>query len=118
MDWTIQDLGAAGEFVGAIAVVITLIYLATEVRVAKRSFEANSRLMQRQHELQVAEASKLVAESVAGQLRPMIQDAELAKIWLDGLSAVPLDRVDDFRFNAMAHEQIWDAVDSKLLPQS
>ena len=32
MEWTIQDLGALGEFVGAIGVVITLGYLAYQIR--------------------------------------------------------------------------------------
>lgn len=32
MDWSIQDLGAAGEFVGAIGVVVTLVYLAHQIR--------------------------------------------------------------------------------------
>ena len=32
MGWSIQDLGAAGEFVGAIGVVITLVYLAYQIR--------------------------------------------------------------------------------------
>ncbi|MCH8140758.1 MAG: hypothetical protein IH908_04080 [Proteobacteria bacterium] len=32
MEWTIQDLGAVGEFIGAIGVVITLVYLAHQIR--------------------------------------------------------------------------------------
>ena len=32
MEWTIQDLGAIGEFVGALGVVITLGYLAYQIR--------------------------------------------------------------------------------------
>jgi len=32
MEWSIQELGAAGEFVGAIGVVITLVYLAYQIR--------------------------------------------------------------------------------------
>lgn len=32
MNWSIQDLGAAGEFVGAIGVVVTLVYLAYQIR--------------------------------------------------------------------------------------
>ena len=32
MEWTIQDLGAIGEFVGAFDVVVTLIYLTLQVR--------------------------------------------------------------------------------------
>ena len=43
MDWTIQELGAIGEFVGAIAVVATLFYLTIQVRQNKRSTDANTR---------------------------------------------------------------------------
>jgi len=32
VEWTIQDLGAIGEFVGAFTVVVTLIYLTLQVR--------------------------------------------------------------------------------------
>jgi hypothetical protein len=32
VEWTIQDLGAVGEFVGAIGVIVTLIYLAYQIR--------------------------------------------------------------------------------------
>jgi hypothetical protein len=32
MDWSIQDLGALGEFVGSIGVIATLIYLAIQIR--------------------------------------------------------------------------------------
>jgi len=32
MDWTIQDLGALGELIGAIGVIVTLIYLAYQIR--------------------------------------------------------------------------------------
>lgn len=31
MDWTIQDLGALGEFVSSLAVLVTLIYLARQI---------------------------------------------------------------------------------------
>ena len=36
MDWTIQDLGALGEFVGSLAVLVTLIYLARQIRESNR----------------------------------------------------------------------------------
>ncbi len=32
MDWSVQDLGALGEFVGSVAVLVTLIYLAYQFR--------------------------------------------------------------------------------------
>lgn len=41
MEWTIQDLGAVGEFVGAIGVVITLIYLAYQIRQNTIQLEQN-----------------------------------------------------------------------------
>ena len=41
---TIIELGALGEFVGAIAVVATLIYLAVQIRQNTRSMDANRRL--------------------------------------------------------------------------
>ena len=42
MEWTIQDLGAAGEFVGAIGVVITLAYLAYQIRQNTVKLEQNT----------------------------------------------------------------------------
>ena len=41
MEWTIQDLGALGEFIGAFAVVITLIYLAVQLRQNTQSLKLN-----------------------------------------------------------------------------
>ena len=43
MDWTIQDFGAAGEFVAAIAVLVTLIYLAAQVRHTKATITEQAR---------------------------------------------------------------------------
>ncbi len=40
---TIQMLGSLGEFVGAIAVVATLVYLAIQVRHSKEAMEANTK---------------------------------------------------------------------------
>ena len=42
MEWTIQDLGAIGEFVGAIGVVPTLIYLAYQIRQNTFQLEQNT----------------------------------------------------------------------------
>ena len=40
---SIVELGALGEFVGSIAVVVTLIFLAIQVRHSKDATEANTR---------------------------------------------------------------------------
>jgi hypothetical protein len=42
MDWGIQELGAMGEFVGAIAVVVTLGYLAVQIRQSRQIEMATS----------------------------------------------------------------------------
>jgi hypothetical protein len=46
-----QLLGNYGEFIGAIAVVVTLFYLATQVRHSKDATEANTRSLEQSREL-------------------------------------------------------------------
>lgn len=43
MDWTVQDLGAVGELVGAIASVVLLIYIAVQIRQNSKMLEHNTR---------------------------------------------------------------------------
>jgi len=43
VEWTIQELGAAGEFVGAIGVVVTLVYLAYQIRQNTVQLEQSTR---------------------------------------------------------------------------
>jgi len=40
MEWSIQDLGALGELISAIVVVVTLVYLARQVRQNKGSTDS------------------------------------------------------------------------------
>jgi len=48
MEWTIQDLGALGEFVASIAVLITLIVLVAQVQQTKQAIRDNSYLQSAQ----------------------------------------------------------------------
>lgn len=43
MGWTIQDFGAAGELVGAIASIVLLVYIAIQIRQNSRTLEHNTR---------------------------------------------------------------------------
>ena len=52
---TIQMLGSLGEFVGAIAVVATLVYLAIQVRHSKEAMEANTRSVDESRNLALAQ---------------------------------------------------------------
>ena len=69
MEWTIQDLGALGEFVGAFAVVVPLIYLAVQLRQNTTSIQTSS----------YQEWASLHADTFAG-----LQDKELARIVFRG----------------------------------
>ena len=106
---TAQLLGNLGEFIAAIAVVVTLIYLAAQVKHGKAALDANTEAMEREYELKTEEALKVISESVAQMRRPMIQDAGLAELWLEGLSGKDLSELDEFRFGSMLHEAIWQS---------
>ena len=41
MEWTIQDLGALGEFIGALVVVATLIYFSVQLKQAANSIKSS-----------------------------------------------------------------------------
>ena len=41
MEWSIQDLGALGEFVGSVAVLATLVYVALQIRQTNENARAN-----------------------------------------------------------------------------
>jgi hypothetical protein len=43
MEWSVQDLGAIGEFISSIAVVLTLIYLAVQTRQTQKMVKAQTR---------------------------------------------------------------------------
>lgn len=88
---TIQDWGAIGEIVGAIAVVVSLIYLAIQIR-------------QNTHQIALGmESSKLAAferniESGNRAREILISDPELVALFLKGLADYgSLDAMDQFR---------------------
>lgn len=74
MEWTIQDLGAVGEFVGAIGVVITLIYLAYQIRQNTIQLEQNAL---------TAKAAAVNASNIAlrDTRKAIFETADLAEIF-------------------------------------
>jgi hypothetical protein len=71
MEWTVQDLGAVGEFVGAIAVVVTLAYLTIQIR----QNTATSRAVSRQ----------TLIDGWAGSQGQFQNDPELLRIYAKGI---------------------------------
>jgi hypothetical protein len=84
---SIQDLGSVGEFIGAIAVIFSLLYLAVQIRQNTRSLRAGAFQQYRQ---QSAEISRLLAEP------------DMASVYLRGLhSPDQLTEEDRVRFAAL-----------------
>ena len=67
---TVQDLGSIGEFVAAIATLITLVYLARQIRQNTRSVRRSA----------FQEASRDLAECID----LLVRDPELCRIWFAG----------------------------------
>ena len=76
---TLQDLGSIGEFVGAIGVVASLIYLALQIRQNSRQITENTNSVLGSVELESAKLASDWLLTVAG-------DRELGRIWILGLS--------------------------------
>jgi hypothetical protein len=89
----ITTLAAWGEFLGGIAVVVSLVYLASQVR-------QNSNLLR-------ASATSTTSQIHMGQNEMVVQDAEVARIQTEGLSnSDSLSEVDQSRFSAMMSIQV------------
>ena len=105
-----QILGNFGEFVGAIAVVATLFYLAVQVRHSRGATEANTRSMDESRSLAMAQTyqSRAIAsysafdfDAETGGMAPIV--VKYNESGFDALSAVEKER---FRAQALARA-IW-----------
>ena len=83
----LQDLGSIGEFLGAIAVVVSLVYLSAQIRQNTRSLRAN--------------AYKDFILSIASTREAIARDRDLAELWERGLSDYPTLPADRYRFDAI-----------------
>jgi len=76
---TLQDLSAIGEVIGSIAVVISLIYLAYQIRQSSRQMEMNSRQLE-------ASMYHATNDSFYRWYSLLAQDAALAALWRRALT--------------------------------
>ena len=114
---TAQLLGNIGEFLGAIAVVLTLIYLAIQVRNSKDALAENTKSIR-------SAAAAATQDSLAVLNELVASDASLAKLLvqvsdqgsLDGLSSEERLRVIAlWRANAQRFESMYFRFDAGLL---
>jgi hypothetical protein len=98
---TLQDLSSIGEIVGAIAVVVSLVYLAIQVRQNTREIRENS------------EVNRLMLQEnfVSGQqhvLLGMAQDPEFYRVWREGTqNPHGISEEDRERFGMMLYSQMY-----------
>ena len=92
---TLQDLGSLGELVGGIAVVVSVVYLAIQIRHNTRGLDQNSDLMRLSFENENRRDALLFRSAI-------VADPELTEIWRRGLAGdADLDPVDSARFHLL-----------------
>jgi len=109
---TIMELGALGEFIGAIAVVVTLAYLAIQIRQNTHAMEENKRLALAQTYQMRADALQhmLVRASESEYIGPIIVKLNLAGYPGDVASLDVLTPEERGRFRQwqIAQQTHWD----------
>src|SRR5262245_48135265 len=92
---TLQDLGNIGDFVGAVAVLLSLIYLAVQVRHNTRGLEQNAELMRLSFEQSIRHEAVQFRSAISG-------NADLARIWSRGLAGTSdFDPSESVRFELL-----------------
>jgi hypothetical protein len=76
---TLEDLGNLGDFIGGIAVVVTLVYLALQVTQNNRLLRANTASVR-------AASTTAINERLIGVNQALMEDAALADIFVRELS--------------------------------
>ena len=89
---TIMELGALGEFVGAIAVVITLIYLTLQLRQNTNAVEANT--------------AGVVTEELQDMFALLASNQELAEILVKAAKGSELQGAQRVRYYTYTHNLI------------
>jgi hypothetical protein len=109
---TILELGALGEFVGAIAVVVTLIYLAVQIRQNTQAMEGNERLALAQTYQMRADAlqNMMVHAADSKHIGPIIAKLIAAGYPEDIASLAELSKTELARFRQwqIAQQTHWD----------
>ncbi len=95
---SIMELGALGEFVGAFAVVATLIYLALQIR-------HNTKAMQQSQNIAIGEAYAVTGGTRVNANQALIDNAD---VWIKGNSGQELDTKESLVFRTLfENEATW-----------
>jgi len=108
-----QLLGNIGEFIGALGVVATLFYLAVQVRHSKAAMDANTRALEEDRKVRLAEAYQSRLTNMSANARLLAESESLADIHVrvrragypDPRSLDALNPVDRRRWESWTHLQ-------------
>ena len=114
---SLDDLGNIGDFLGGIGVVVTLIYLAFQIRQNTEQIRQNSSVVRAAAAASLAQATTTTTTFIA-------QDAEINRIFWEGLDAPEsLSEAESRRFEGIASvfmrafEQSYDLHRAGALPE-
>jgi hypothetical protein len=92
---TLQDLGSLGELVGGAAVVVSLVYLALQIRHNTRGLDQNAELMRVSFE-------ESIRREAIGFRSAISSNEDLARIWTRGLAGESdLNPLESARFELL-----------------
>ena len=94
MNW--DAIGAIAEIAGAMAVLLTLIFIAKQISIHSRELERANQF----HNAQSTMSNNALYVQI---WQPIMQDADLAEIYLKAPKNEPLSRVDSLRFEIYAN---------------
>lgn len=102
----LEDLGNLGDFLGSIGVVVTLLYLAAQIRQNTRQLKLD------------AESAKTIAfeetnSDISRWIQEIVCNRDVAELWNRGLKDLDqLDETDRLRFNYLGMQllQAWQIV--------
>lgn len=98
---SLQDLGSIGELIGAVAVVISLVYLASQIRQNTRQIDENTKAAQ------AAAFDSSVSHAIAAR-QMIIENEDVAGIYLKGGDDPDsLSAEDRLRYRLIMHNILW-----------
>lgn len=106
MNW--DAIGATGEVTGAIAVVISLIYLAFQIRQNTRQIDENTKAAQ------AAAFDSSVSHTFMAR-QSIIDNADITRIYIDGCNdPISLSDQDRERYRLIVHNVLWSLWNMQL----
>ena len=91
---SLQDLGALGETIGGFAVVLSLVYVAYQIRQSSRQIELNTKHIR-------ASMYHATNDDFYRWYSLVAQEPEIAGLWLRGLRTEVLSSEEKLRFNSL-----------------